>query len=906
MKTVNHKGRDQERIHRLEEALKNSEAHLQGIMDSALDCIICTDGKSKITEFNVAAERIFRGSRADALGKDLSDTIFPSELRDQFRQDLFTSNAPLDIHIVGNRLETKAVRFDSTEFPAELTVSRIVISKEIIFVVRVRDITARKRAEEAVVWLAAVVESSKDAIYGGDLEGRITSWNKSAEVMYGYTAREIIGQHVSLLIPDECRDELTEVTRSMRGEIGIRDFETIRRKKDGTLLDVSLSISPVLDSEKLIGVSTIARDISARKAADEALRKANETSIYASPVAIIALDAFGRVTMWNGAAEQVFGWNEKEVLGKPNPIVLSGETDDTPVLYEQLLSGKTITGVESRRRRKDGSLVTVNLSGTPLWDENRRVKGIIKFLTDITAQKKVEDDLRRAQEKYRSIFENSLEGIYQTTPDGKYISANPALARMLSFDSPEELINTRKDLRNEEYVNPEQHTEFVHLMEANGFVRNFEYQAYRKDKKTIWVSETAHVVRDAWGEVIYFEGTVEDITQRRELEHQLRQMQKIEAISRLAGGIAHDFNNILMAISSFGELLARKLPVEDTNRRYLDEIVKATDRGSSLTQGLLAFSRKQVLTPKVVDLNVLITDQIDMLKRLITESIDLKFIPHADLGKVKIDPSQVEQVVMNLVINARDAMLSGGELVIETSSVEIKEAEDSSLGQLTPGNYAVLSVSDNGCGMDAETKSHLFEPFFTTKQQGKGTGLGLATVFGIVKQSSGFIFVHSKPGQGSTFKIYLPCLQQAAEPTQNETVEISVRGTETVLLVEDEEGVRTSATEYLKENGYNVLVASRGTEALELVEGYEGPIHLLVTDLVMPKISGRELAELIKASRREIKVVFISGYSNNLLSHEQILDPGHILLQKPFRLAALGSCIREVLNNRNVTAAAGK
>jgi len=218
----------------------------------------------------------------------------------------------------------------------------------------------------------------------------------------------------------------------------------------------------------------------------------------------------------------------------------------------------------------------------------------------------------------------------------------------------------------------------------------------------------------------------------------------------------------------------------------------------------------------------------------------------------------------------------------------------------------VLSVSDNGCGMDAETKSHLFEPFFTTKQQGKGTGLGLATVFGIVKQSSGFIFVHSKPGQGSTFKIYLPCLQQAAEPTQNETVEISVRGTETVLLVEDEEGVRTSATEYLKENGYNVLVASRGTEALELVEGYEGPIHLLVTDLVMPKISGRELAELIKASRREIKVVFISGYSNNLLSHEQILDPGHILLQKPFRLAALGSCIREVLNNRNVTAAAGK
>ena len=277
----------------------------------------------------------------------------------------------------------------------------------------------------------------------------------------------------------------------------------------------------------------------------------------------------------------------------------------------------------------------------------------------------------KAEEKYRGIFENALDGIYQTTRDGKYLSANPALARMLGFDSPEDLIAARHGIGNGEFITPGLHTEVIQLLEQFGAVHNFEYQAHRKDGKIVWISENARAVKDAEGKTLHFEGTVQNITQQRELEQQVRQMQKIEAIGRLAGGVAHDFNNILMAVSSFAELLHRKLPEE--NRKYIDEILKATNRGSSLTQGLLAFSRKQVISPKVVDLNTLIAEQSHMLKRLITENIELKFIPDPAVGRVKVDPGQIEQVVMNLVINARDAMPNGGELIIETANSELDQ-----------------------------------------------------------------------------------------------------------------------------------------------------------------------------------------------------------------------------------------
>ena len=883
-------------IKRLRQALEESDARRQALLHSALDCVICADDRARITEFNGAAERAFRLSRSAALGKDLVATIFPPVLRSRHRQELFVSQTAKGVDLLGNRLETRCQRADGTMFPAEITVTTTRVKKT-SFTVNVRDITARKHAEEAVLWLAAIVESSQDAIIGKDMDGNITSWNKGAEVMYGYTPAEVIGRSISLLMPARRKDDLAKILAELRAGRRLSTFETIRVTKRGKLIYVALSVSPVRDSDgTVIGASVIARDITQKKATERALQKANEASIYASPIPVIAADLQGRVLMWSPAAERVFGWTEAEVLGKPNPIIPESDAEATARMRQHVAAGGVLTGIELRRLKRDGSAITVSLSAAPLWNANRAVRGIIGFLNDITDRKMAEEMLRAAEEKYRSIFEGAIDGIYQTTLEGHYISANPALARMLGFASPEELVAARQDIRNQEYVDPELREKYVSLMQEHGAVQNFEYQVYRKDGSVIWVSENAHVVRNEAGNLLYFEGTVQDITGQRELENQMRQMQRIEAVGRLAGGVAHDFNNILMAISSYAELLSNRMDAADGNRRYVSEIDKAMNRGASLTQSLLAFSRKQVLSPKVVNLNVLVAQEIDMLKRLIPENIELKFAPTPGLGQVKVDPIQLEQVVMNLVINARDAMPDGGVIRIEI--------EDGAALEQLPGQFIVLTVTDNGCGMNADTKAHIFEPFFTTKEQGKGTGLGLATVFGIVKQSGGHITVESEPGRGSIFRVYLPKTEDAVEEARRVQA-ISARGNETILLVEDEHAVRESTAEFLAQNGYRVLIAENGPEALRMAEQYEQPIHLLLSDLVMPRMSGKELSERIVGLHAETRVVFMSGYSQNLLSHQQILDPAYSLLHKPFRLADLGQLIRETLDRTRAAKAGG-
>jgi two-component system, cell cycle sensor histidine kinase and response regulator CckA len=886
----------------IQRELKASEVRRQALLEFSLDCIICANSQVTVTDFNPAAERTFRVSRCDAIGKDLVNTIFPPKLRDRLRRELFSPVAG-DIDVVGNRRETRCWRADGTEFPAEITITQVVVEKQPSYAVCVRDITARIMAEEQLMRLAAIVESSRDAIFSKDLSGRITSWNKGAELIYGYSQAEIVGKDVTTLAPPERHEETRKIAEKLKAGQSIENFETVRKAKSGKMIDVSLTISPVFDSEKkIVGGSVIARDISAQKRAEEALRKANETSIYASPIAIVAADTDRRITMWNPAAEALFGWSEQEVVGKANPSIPREGFIDAAHLHRDLLSGQILTCREVQRQKRDGTRVTAILSAAPIRDANRKVKGIIGFLVDITEQRRAQEALQRAEEKYRTIFENAVEGIYQTTPDGRYISANPALAHMLGFDSAAELVDARSDIRRQEYVDPQARDEFVKALKEHGSVQKFEYQAYRKDGKKIWVSENARAVLTEQGNLHHFEGTVQDITQHRELEQQLRQMQKIEAIGRLAGGVAHDFNNILMAISSYAELLDRKL-TDEKMHAYLDEIVKATDRGSSLTQSLLTFSRKQISSPQVVDLNVLIEEQLKMLKRLIPENIEVKFEPGAELKCTKADPSQLEQVIMNLVINARDAMPDGGQLLLATNNAKLDHASTVPPKIAAEQGYVLLSVSDKGCGMDAETKSHIFEPFFTTKEQGKGTGLGLATVLGIIQNSDGHVSVTSEPGVGTTFEIFFPAIAAKARPTKEEDGQISLRGDGTILLVEDENGVRNSAAEYLSESGYTVLKAASGIEAVELVQQYQHTIDLLLTDLVMPQMSGVELAKRMAELRPQIKTLFMSGYSNNLLSGQQIADLEQVLLRKPFRLSTLGERVREALSRRQKAAA---
>ena len=390
-----------------------------------------------------------------------------------------------------------------------------------------------------------------------------------------------------------------------------------------------------------------------------------------------------------------------------------------------------------------------------------------------------------------------------------------------------------------------------------------------------------------------------DISERKLLEQQLRQAQKMEAIGQLAGGVAHDFNNLLSVIIGYSDILLDRAGQDAKMRSQCQEINKAGNRAASLTRQLLAFSRQQVLEPRVLNLNAVVVDTEKMLRRLIGEDIEFRTALDPTLGSVKADPGQIEQIIMNLAVNARDAMPEGGKLVIETSNAELDDSYALQHPPLSPGRYVLLAVTDTGIGMSEETKTHIFEPFFTTKEVGKGTGLGLSTVYGVVKQSGGYIWVYSELGHGSVFKVYLPRVDQSVQQSRpNELAPELYRGTETVLLVEDEESVRTLTRSLLEEGGYTVIEASNGTHALEIAGRYSEPIHLLLTDVVMPGMNGRALAQKMIAARPKMRVVYISGYTGSFSSHGELFDAAATLVQKPFSRATLLRKLREALDSQ--------
>ena len=438
----------------------------------------------------------------------------------------------------------------------------------------------------------------------------------------------------------------------------------------------------------------------------------------------------------------------------------------------------------------------------------------------------------------------------------------------------------------------------------------FEYRAVAADGRAVWVRDIIHVLRDSAGRPRQLRGLTVDLTERkraevalRESEDQLRHAQKMEAVGQLAGGIAHDFNNLLMVIQGDSDLIRRKIPEDHPLRRNVDGIREAAQQAAALTRQLLAFSRKQVLAPKVVDLNSVVGGMQAMLQRLLTETIQLVFVPKADLGYVKADPSQLEQVIMNLVVNARDAMPEGGRLTMETDHLELDPASALGHGEATAGRYVVLAVTDTGTGMDDATRERLFEPFFTTKEPGKGTGLGLSTVYGIVRQSGGHIWVYSELGRGTTFKICLPVVAEKPEreAAPVEAARSGARGAETVLLVEDAPRVRAVVREILEMNGYRVLEAHDGQQAIELSRAHPGPIQLMVTDVVMPQMSGRELAQHLGRARPDMRVLFMSGYTDNAIVRHGVLEAGTAFLSKPFTPDALAAKVREVLDAPGVT-----
>ena len=527
-------------------------------------------------------------------------------------------------------------------------------------------------------------------------------------------------------------------------------------------------------------------------------------------------------------------------------------------------------------------------------------KDILTFVSRHVAtaieHKRNQEELRLSEARYRSLVQSAVYGIFSASLGGKFLAANPAFASMLGHNSQADLMQL--DLYHHVFLDPRFGERLLQEYQQSKQWTGLEVEMKRRDGAHIAVRLSGRIVTDNEGRDRYIECIAENITDRRALESQLRQAQKMEAVGRLAGGVAHDFNNLLTVIKGYTEIVREDLGANYGHREELEEALKASDRAATLTRQLLAFSRQQVMAPRILNLNTVVNNMQNLVARLLGEDIHLEFKLDPKLGNVKADPSQFEQVIMNLAVNARHAMPNGGNLSLETANIDLEEEWAREHMGAHAGRYVMMAMTDNGTGMDEKTKARLFEPFFTTKEQGKGTGLGLSTVYGIVKQSEGYITVYSELKVGTTFKVYLPRVDATAEAARQITGTLTAgRGHETILLVEDEEGVRRLVRDIIRRQGYQVLEAASGEEALKVVERHGAGIQLLLTDLVLSQMSGRELSERLRAQRKDLKVLYMSGYTDDAVLHAGMLTRGAGFIQKPFTAAQLSMRMRELLDD---------
>jgi two-component system cell cycle sensor histidine kinase/response regulator CckA len=557
-------------------------------------------------------------------------------------------------------------------------------------------------------------------------------------------------------------------------------------------------------------------------------------------------------------------------------------------------TGRTL---EYRFRHRNGDWLVLESAASVIRDSSGKPEKLLIVNRDITERKQAEKALRRSEASFRSLVEGAPYGIYRATPAGQFLQVNPALQRMLGYESAHELL--KADLATQIFRESADCQRMNESLSKSREMKDIELEWKRRDGEPITVRCSGQRVEDKEGGPEYFEIFAEDVTERRVLERQLRMAQKMEAIGRLSGGIAHDFNNLLGVIIGYSGVLKKSLDPSKPAYEHATEIEKAGRRAASLTRQLLAFSRQQVLTPSVLNLNSLVSDMEKMLPRLLGEDIIVSLSLDTHLGDIKADESQVEQVIMNLAVNARDAMPDGGKLKIQTANAELDQVYTRDHPGSKAGHYVMLAITDTGIGMDAETLTHIFEPFFTTKDIGKGTGLGLATVYGVVKQSNGYTWVESAPGKGSTFQIYLPRhldTEQVSPVESKAGPRVRAQGSETILLVEDADALRKLAQTFLETNGFRVLSASNGEEALEVAAHHIGTFDLLLTDVIMPGMNGRLLAEQLSLRQPGMRVLFMSGYTDSFIAGHGVLKQGVSLLHKPFTEEVLVEKVREVLD----------
>ncbi len=740
-------------------------------------------------------------------------------------------------------------------------------------------------------------------------DGRFLKVNGNICHMLGYSESELFSKTFQdITHPDDLDSSIEWVSNLLAGETTIVDLEKRYLHKEGHVVwgAVRAFLLRKVDGSPRFFITHV-QDITERKRAEEELRDSEEKyrNLYEdAPVGYMEYDNKGRITKVNRKELEMLGYTAEEMVGEPAWNFVMEEEKSQGLIKAKLAGDEPPSkNLERTYIRKDGTTFPVLIQDAISKDRSGRIIGIRSTIQDITERKRAEEALRQREEIFRAIFNNAGVGIAIAGKNKTFTMVNDRMALMLG-SSKDELIG----VSNLAITHPEdielsrKRLESLFQGEVDSY--RIEKRYLRKDGTDLWVDLSVSNIRDKDGNTGASIGMCTDITERKraekereKLEAQLRQAQKMESVGRLAGGVAHDFNNMLGII--IGNVEMAKMGVEPSEpiHNELQEIQKAAQRSAGVVRQLLAFARKQTVSPKVVDLNDTVSGMLKMLRQLIGEEIELAWMPGHDLWRVKIDPSQVDQILANLVVNAKDAVAGVGKLAVETNNVVLDKAYCTEHAGAVPGQYVMLGVSDDGMGMSKDVIGHLFEPFFTTKEVGKGTGLGLATVYGIVKQNNGFISVYSERGQGTTIKIYLPRIE-------GETVIVSEKaeekefpvGTETVLVAEDDAQLLKLTRTILTRQGYKVLAAHSPSEALSLAEQHGGEIHLLLTDVVMPEINGRELMQKLQALRPNLKGLFMSGYTADVVVHHGVLDEGVHFIEKPFSPLVLAEKVREVLD----------
>lgn len=763
------------------------------------------------------------------------------------------------------------------------------------------DITEQRRKDAAIQRQAMLIEQANEAIFVWDLDAGIIEWNKGCEKLYGYSRDEVLGKFgfdiLSSKVPMK-RDEFFAYLRDK----GFWSGEITQVTKSGTTVYSDTTYQLIEFEGRKIVLQTN-RDMTQSRLAEKALRQSEERYrllFESSPYPMWVYDTETlKFLAVNRAAIFHYGYTRQEFLSMSTLEIRPEE--EVPRFLEQSRSETKELDSSSGwiHRKKDGTLITVEITSHSLSWEGRPARLVLAH--DISDRLKAEQALRRSEAKYRELFENANDVIYTHDLEGNFTSLNGAGEAVTGYTEAEALQMNISQVVVPEFL--ERARKMIARKVEGSPPTIYETQIIAKDGRRVPLEINTRLIVEG-GQPIGVQGIGRDISERlaaqdalRQSEEQLRQSQKLEAIGILAGGMAHDFNNMLTAINGYSDLILRKISEDDPIRRNVEEIRKAGERSAELTRQLLAFSRRQIMQPKVVDLNETIDETTSLLRRLIGEDITIEKKLADDLWRIEADPGQLAQVLMNLAINARDAMPNGGTLMIETSNILLDKEYASRHMAVAPGRYVMLAVSDTGVGMDEETTRRVFEPFFTTKSVGRGTGLGLSTVYGIVKQSGGNIWVYSEVGRGSVFKIYLPEAKSESrvEPLEDSQRELHI-GSETILLVEDEPAVRGLAREILEACGYHVIEAADGVDAIEKFEATHH-IDLLMTDVVMPRMGGRELSENILSKCPSAKVLFTSGYTDDAILRHGITDEGTNFLQKPFTFELLSSKVRSLLDS---------